>query len=235
MHKLHRPWYIRRRVRIEFESAVQVDNNPLCVPDVIANLLESSAVKSVAANAFDTIIPMYIIYNIYGESWRKPPNQVLVDIAVKALRVGGRIVMAPAKRFFDDEDDEDDEEAFDRDALTHGFYALLDIQVGPLLNYNVVFDAYMHSRQNMVERVRVRTVFMERFPGAHDAIAFMEKHVPVTRKRSVRYVDMRTKMSTFSNAIEHASNNQLRRIVDDDLVYASDECVVVFQKHISKY
>jgi hypothetical protein len=230
MHKLQRPWYIRKRAPIMFKSAIHIDINPICVPDVLADLMHASAVHCVSANMFDTIIPMYSPYTIYGKSWCDKPNQVLVDMAVKTLRIGGRIVMAPASGFFID-DDEFDNDEIDRDILIHRFSALIPSEMQNTTNdYYAIYDAYVNSITNKVERLRITDIFLTRFPGAKNAITFMDKHIPLICKKRKRIMDIATKMSVFVSAIESASNNQLQRIIDDDFVDASAECVVVFEK-----
>jgi hypothetical protein len=235
LHRATRPWYIHKNYRIDFERAIHLDCNASCIPDVLADLTQDSALDAIPPihdNSFDMILPIYSVYHIYGKSWQDEPNNVLIDIASKTLCPGGRIVMALARGFFECDANKDD---IDIETIVKNIQNMQNIQHSTKthIDTSVVIDAYLRTRRTRNERARLRALFLERFqdPDAAASIAYLDEHIPVNTKRE--YCQSRdSKISVFTAAVEKASTGKLRRVSGSGLVYTDSlNCsVVVFEK-----
>ena len=226
LHKAKKPRYIHRNYYIDFENATHLDMNILSIPDICADLTDASTVEKLPCNAFDIIIPIYANYHVYGESWQDRPNQVFIDVVLKTLKIGGKVVMCPACGFFGENTNDD-------------IYVLIKelknkfpLNTIPECNFYVVVEAFQRTQYDQKERDIVINKLNKGFQNIELALSYMESNIPVTRKCKQRRISYNDKLDHFVTAILSASENRLGLVTNTNGLISDDyaEYSMVFTK-----
>lgn len=222
LHAAKKPRYIHRKFRIDFKNAIHLDMNLLSIPDICCDLTDASTIDKVPANTFNVIIPIYADYHIYGDSWQDKPNQVLIDVALKSLKIGGTILMCPASNFFVEDDG--------IDLLVKGLKHRFPLTL--CHNFYVVIEAFQRTRYDQKERDIVKEQLLKCFADIGIALSYLENNIPVSRKCKIRRIAYQDKLEFFSNSVMLASGSRLCLVKDNDAFIKKDfiESCIVFKK-----